>query len=37
MLDRLASLRADFAGTIQDICAGCVIVLIVAVALVVVP
>lgn len=29
--------RARWAGTLQDVCAGCVVVLIVAVALVVMP
>lgn len=36
-MNALLSFRNRFAGTIQDVCAGCVIVLIVAVALVVVP
>lgn len=33
----LGSFRARWAGTAQDVCAGCVIVLMIAVALVVLP
>jgi len=36
-MERFLTFRARWAGTVQDICAGCVVVLIVAVALVVLP
>ena len=36
-MNRLLIFRARWAGTIQDICAGCVVVLMIAIALVVLP
>jgi hypothetical protein len=36
-MNRLLSFRARWEGTIQDVCAGCVVALLIAVAVVVLP